>query len=98
MTKQIRPNLTRCMTRCGTVNYMAPEVHHYLGHGRPADFWSFGAFAYDMMCADSPVKQWRYKDPINYPSFLSTEAVSLLQGLLQTGVCVCVWYRDLYHP
>ena len=83
MTKQIRPNLTRCMTRCGTVNYMAPEVHHYLGHGRPADF------LYDMMCADSPVKQWRYKDPINYPSFLSTEAVSLLQGLLQTGVCVC---------
>ena len=73
------------MTRCGTVNYMAPEVHYCIGHGRAADFWSFGAFAFDMMCADFPVKSCQYKVPIKYPAFLSKEAVSLLQGLLQTG-------------
>jgi serine/threonine protein kinase len=64
---------------------MAPEVHHYLGHGRAADFWSFGAFAFDMMCCDFPIKSFRYKDSIKYPEFLSKEAVSLFTGLLQTG-------------
>ena len=93
---QVKPSETgRCMTRCGTIHYMAPEVHHFLGHGRSADFWSFGAFAFDMMCCDFPIKNFRYKDAIRYPEFLSKEAVSLFKGLLQTGLNRVNCFLDL---
>lgn len=77
------PSDNRCKTRCGTLNYMAPEVHFFLGHGRAADFWSLGALAYDMLCFAYPVHNSKYKDPIVFPKHLSDEVVSLLNGLLQ---------------
>jgi len=48
------------MTRCGTVQYLAPEVVAGRGYGTAADIWSLGTLAYEMAClallfdADSP--------------------------------------------
>lgn len=39
----------RAKTVCGTYEYMAPEVILGQGHGRTADWWSFGILAYEML-------------------------------------------------
>lgn len=71
------------MTRCGTISYMAPEVHRCVGHGRAADFWSLGALAYDMLCCEYPIQNQDYSEPIEYPAFLSRDVTNLLKGLLR---------------
>lgn len=42
----------RCLTRCGTPSFMAPEVHAIsssIGYGFPVDMWSVGVSMYVMM-------------------------------------------------
>ncbi len=47
---------SRRATYCGTKEYMAPEVYHRTKYGLPADWWSFGALSYDMVCNEYPYK------------------------------------------
>ena len=38
----------KTFTVCGTPEYMAPEVILNKGHGKGADWWSFGCFLYEL--------------------------------------------------
>lgn len=76
---------------CGTVEYMAPEIVLAKGHGKAADWWSVGILLFEMLTGQPPfthnnrqkLQQKIVKDKIKLPSYLTSEAHSLLKGLLQ---------------
>jgi p70 ribosomal S6 kinase len=81
---------TRSNSMCGTVEYMAPEIIQGRGHDKAADWWSVGILLYEMLTGQPPfiggnrekVQQKIVKEKIKLPTFLSSEAHSLLKGLL----------------
>lgn len=76
---------------CGTVEYMAPEVVNRRGHSVGADWWSLGVVMYEMLTGHVPFEGKNRADTMNQilkarlqmPTFLSTEAQSLLRLLFK---------------
>ncbi|XP_042476669.1 serine/threonine-protein kinase AtPK2/AtPK19-like [Macadamia integrifolia] len=90
LAKQFGEN-TRSNSMCGTVEYMAPEIVLGKGHHKAADWWSVGILLFEMLTGKPPfiggnrekIQQKIIRDKIKLPGFLSSEAHSLLKGLLQ---------------
>jgi serine/threonine protein kinase len=78
-------------TRCGTPNYVAPEVLHANGYaGPPADIWSAGVILYVMLAAqlafDAPnlteLARKIMSVQITYPRSMPVGAVDLIRSIL----------------
>eukprot|EP00262_Sarcandra_glabra_P000012 TRINITY_DN10004_c0_g2_i1.p1 TRINITY_DN10004_c0_g2~~TRINITY_DN10004_c0_g2_i1.p1 ORF type:complete len:186 (+),score=30.08 TRINITY_DN10004_c0_g2_i1:46-558(+) len=73
---------------------MSPEIILGKGHNKAADWWSVGILLFEMLTGKPPfiggnrekIQQKIIKDKIKLPAFLSSEAHSLLKGLLQKEV------------
>ena len=66
-------------TYCGTKEYMAPEVARREPYGIAADWWSFGALSFDVLCNKYPFGDRPalpdYAAPVKYPEYLTARAV-----------------------
>ncbi|CAK1552160.1 unnamed protein product [Leptosia nina] len=105
---RIMTNATHILTSIkGTPLYMAPELIDEKPYDHQADLWSLGCIVYELMAGQPPfctmsiwqlVRMIRHK-PVQWPSFISPEARSFLQGLLHKDpVKRMSWPEILVHP
>uniref|UniRef100_W8BYT1 non-specific serine/threonine protein kinase n=1 Tax=Ceratitis capitata TaxID=7213 RepID=W8BYT1_CERCA len=91
----------------GTPLYMAPELLSEQPYDHQADLWSLGCISYECMAGAPPfcttsilhlVKLIKHEE-VKWPSFLSSDCRSFLQGLLEKDPSLRIsWTQILCHP
>lgn len=75
----------------GTPLYIAPEIIDEKKYTHKVDIWSFGVILYELATGYTPfyastIQQLKPKilyNPVNYPSWMSPNLRSLIEGMLQ---------------
>ncbi|CAI9116362.1 OLC1v1017484C1 [Oldenlandia corymbosa var. corymbosa] len=78
----------------GTIDMAAPEIIRKISHDKTADWWSFGILLYEMLVGKLPfegrdrreVREKIVNGTIRFPRYLTSDAISLLTGLLTRDV------------
>uniref|UniRef100_A0A1A9X5F4 non-specific serine/threonine protein kinase n=1 Tax=Glossina brevipalpis TaxID=37001 RepID=A0A1A9X5F4_9MUSC len=91
----------------GTPLYMAPELLAERPYDHQADLWSLGCISYEAIAGQPPfcttsilhlVKMMKNEE-VKWPSFLSSDCRSFLQGLLEKDSSLRTsWAQILCHP
>jgi serine/threonine protein kinase len=75
-------NLTReeyTHSFCGSLEYMAPEVRDSQGYNYSVDFYTMGAFLYEMIIGVPP---YYNNQPLYFPEKVSKSLMELIKGLI----------------
>jgi serine/threonine protein kinase len=78
-------------TFCGTLDYLPPEMVENVKHDYSVDTWGLGVLAYEFLVGKPPFEDTSKKNTykkiqsvqVEFPPFLSKQAVSLIRGLLR---------------
>ncbi|XP_026475229.1 serine/threonine-protein kinase fused-like [Ctenocephalides felis] len=90
----------------GTPLYMAPELMSEQPYDHQADLWSLGCIIYETLVGEPPFSttsilhliQLIKHERVRWPSFISQECISFLQGLLQKNPLDRLsWQNILIH-
>ena len=80
--------------RCGTPEYLAPEIILEKGHGKAVDYWALGVLFYEMLHGHSPfeaedhlkIYQKILDCAVTYPPSMNADAADLIGKLLQKDI------------
>lgn len=86
----LKSDTSRAYSFCGSPEYMPPEIVARKGHTLSADYYSLGALLFELVTGLPPfysrnpekIYTATLKQKMVYPSHLSSELKSLLEGLL----------------
>jgi len=90
LSKQNAQNMD-AMSVCGTNEYLAPEILLKQGHGKPADWWTFGSIIYELITGmpafhcktRNELFEKIKREEIKVPNHISNNMKDLLQKLFK---------------
>ena len=91
LSKILKSRNKRTYTICGTPQYLAPEILEDEGYSKMVDWWSLGCLIFEMLAGrkvfmipkNNALTPELYKKKIDFPDYLSKEAVDIITKFLE---------------